>query len=346
MSRAVGAGISVLEGGATADIEDVVVRDGQPQPFDDGFGRGLNVEGGATLTGRRILVERSHEIAVMVSDEGTTARFEDLWVSDTRPRASDGRGGRGLDVQLGAHAVIARAVVEDSVEAGVIMGGATGSSLELTDFVLRRTHPGYDGTGRGFSLRAADLIATRIRIEDQIGVGVFAAGTGTVAFDDARILRTGGLGGPAAARAIAVQPDVRARFTRLVVEDSAQYAVACAGEGAAIELTDARIASTRASDCPSGCLTAGTALAVFDHAAVTARRFAIDTAALCGAHVAGDGALDLSEGDVASCTIGACVQVDGYDVTRLNRDVRYHDNVQNLDTTSLPTPPALSGIEL
>jgi hypothetical protein len=34
--------------------------------------------------------------------------------------------------------------------------------------------------------------------------------------------------------------------------------------------------------------------------------------------------------------IGACVQVDGYDLTRLSDEVEFRDNESNLDTTSLP----------
>ena len=57
--------------------------------------------------------------------------------------------------------------------------------------------------------------------------------------------------------------------------------------------------------------------------------------------VAGDAALDLAEGEVRGNTIGACVQVDGYDVTRLQDRVLYEENGVNLDATTLPVPDAL-----
>ncbi len=66
-------------------------------------------------------------------------------------------------------------------------------------------------------------------------------------------------------------------------------------------------------------------------------RFVIRESASCGVQV--DGAeLDLSNGLVAANSIGACVQVDGYDLGRLMDGVRYHDNDTNLDSTSLPVP--------
>jgi hypothetical protein len=53
--------------------------------------------------------------------------------------------------------------------------------------------------------------------------------------------------------------------------------------------------------------------------------------------------LDLQEGTVSGSAIGACVQIDGYDVGRLSNAVRYEDNDTNLESTSLPVPelPAL-----
>ncbi len=45
-------------------------------------------------------------------------------------------------------------------------------------------------------------------------------------------------------------------------------------------------------------------------------------------------------GEVFGCTIGACVQVDGYSWDRLTDGVRYHDNGANQEGTSLPVPEA------
>ena len=54
--------------------------------------------------------------------------------------------------------------------------------------------------------------------------------------------------------------------------------------------------------------------------------------------VAYDGGLDLMSGEIRESTIGACVQVDDYDFSRLTTDVLYVDNGTNLETTSLPIP--------
>ncbi len=67
-------------------------------------------------------------------------------------------------------------------------------------------------------------------------------------------------------------------------------------------------------------------------------RFVVDGCDICGVHVARAGELDLTNGIVSGCALGACVQVEGFDVTRLQEDVRYRDNDVNLDATDLPVP--------
>jgi hypothetical protein len=48
---------------------------------------------------------------------------------------------------------------------------------------------------------------------------------------------------------------------------------------------------------------------------------------------------------VAESAIGACVQVEGYDLSRLMTDVSYRDNGANLQATSLPVPEPLEEVE-
>jgi len=48
-------------------------------------------------------------------------------------------------------------------------------------------------------------------------------------------------------------------------------------------------------------------------------------------HVTGDGLVEGNE-------IGVCVQVDGYDLDRLQNDVVFRDNTSSLDATRLPVP--------
>ncbi len=82
-------------------------------------------------------------------------------------------------------------------------------------------------------------------------------------------------------------------------------------------------------------------MAAVEGGSARVERFVVSGAPLCGVHVAELGELDLSSGDVAGAAIGACVQVDGYDLARLMNDVVYHDNGVSLQATTLPVPGAL-----
>ncbi len=51
--------------------------------------------------------------------------------------------------------------------------------------------------------------------------------------------------------------------------------------------------------------------------------------------------MDLEDGILRSAPIGACVQVDGYDASRLRRNVQYVDVGRQLQATSYSLPAAL-----
>ncbi len=68
--------------------------------------------------------------------------------------------------------------------------------------------------------------------------------------------------------------------------------------------------------------------------------FVSSFADLCGIQVALDGTVDLHDGVVSRCPIGACVNVPGYDVLRLIDEVSYINNGKNIEATAagLPVP--------
>jgi hypothetical protein len=78
-----------------------------------------------------------------------------------------------------------------------------------------------------------------------------------------------------------------------------------------------------------------------DGASLTTSRFEVTNAGDCGVQVTEDAGLDLRDGVIAANSIGACVQQDGYDLSRLSTNVRYSDNGTSLDATMLPIPMPL-----
>jgi hypothetical protein len=140
-------------------------------------------------------------------------------------------------------------------------------------------------------------------------------------------------------RGISVQAGATVRVARTVVERSRDLGLAAFDPGTELTATDLVIRDTRERECES-CpgLPVGLGVSVIDPARVTISRFAISEAATCGVFLSHDAELDLSGGIVSRSPLGACVQVDGYDLARLTDDVRYEDNGANLEATTLPVP--------
>ena len=71
---------------------------------------------------------------------------------------------------------------------------------------------------------------------------------------------------------------------------------------------------------------------------MTVSRFVVTRSSRAGLQI-GDGSfLNLSAGEVSHNPIGVNIQATGYDRARLERNVDYHDNIADLDTSTVPLP--------
>jgi hypothetical protein len=122
--------------------------------------------------------------------------------------------------------------------------------------------------------------------------------------------------------------------------------------GATLTLEDLSIRDVAVAECGTACPDEQGGFGVIAHlfggrALVT--RFEIGSAVLCGVVVGRDpafpddpgGELDLANGRVFDTPLGACVQVDGYDLSRLQPGVDYDVEVP-LQATSYPLPGEVS----
>ncbi len=121
--------IGIYASGSEATLENVVVRDTFPRQSDLGLGRGINIQTAtgtpSTATITTSLVERSHDIGVLISGSEVTLRG--VAIRQTRGRACDGLFGDGLVVvsESGpATAAITNSLVQDSDRAGLGNFGA------------------------------------------------------------------------------------------------------------------------------------------------------------------------------------------------------------------------------
>jgi len=180
--------VYAYEPGTSVTIEDGVLR--ATRPGGGSEGRGLFAHGGAHFALDRVLVADSHEVAILLTETGTSAELRDVLVRDVAPRESDDLGGAGVALLSGSQATLERVVVRAAREIGVAISG--GSSVSVTDLVVRdiesRQADGDFGTGL-HAQGGASIEATRVRIERTRQSGVTAIEPGSrVVLSDVEVL--------------------------------------------------------------------------------------------------------------------------------------------------------------
>jgi hypothetical protein len=114
--------------GATVSVVGTVVQDTMPRMDDNTGGRGINIERDPTtdtptdVSIRTSVVDRNHEVAVYGS--GVTVAIEDTVLRATVPRATDMKGGRGIDMEVEAQLTLRRTRVERNHEIGVYVSSS------------------------------------------------------------------------------------------------------------------------------------------------------------------------------------------------------------------------------
>ena len=125
-------GVVVGSAGTIATFEDVVIEDTQEEASDGSGGQGLQIQEGAQVSFTRGLVSGNRDVGVLVGDAGAVATFEDVVIEDTQEEASDGTGGRGLNIQA------QRGLVSGNREMGILLSDQD-TSLELIESIVRDT---------------------------------------------------------------------------------------------------------------------------------------------------------------------------------------------------------------
>jgi len=330
-------------GGVTLVAQDVVVRDVESREVDGASGRGVNAERGATVELARAVVERTRDVGI--TSHAATVHAEDVIVRDTRPPEADAlAGGFGAHVQEAGVLTLTRARIDRSNVYAVSAVDAD-TQLSLEDVLVTETTSNPDGEGIGIGVFAqldASASLSRVVIDGAEGMGIAGDSGALIRIADA-VVRGGrsiaGIG--SLGRAFGVQLGARAEVARARFSSNRDVAVLAFGEGSAIDMEDVTIEDTMPRECASTTCASepfGIGIGSYWSASVTARRFEIARADLCGVHIAGGGQLDLHEGAVTGAAIGACVESADYDVSRLTDGVAYYDNGTNLQASELPVP--------
>jgi hypothetical protein len=354
--------VALIAAGAGTEVEltDVRIRDVRGASVDGSGGHALLATGAARIRVVRGVFERCRTAAVGANDPGTTVELNALIVRDTLGRESDGMGGRGVEARGGALVEVWAGLFDRNREVAAAALGS-GTVLRLQDVVIRDTaEQEADGAlGRALVAQAgARVEASRVLVERNREIAVFASGDGTVLDLSDAVVRDGL---PRAAdgrygRGIDLQAGARLDATRLLVQDNPEGGIAAWGIGTRAVLFDLRVRRHRPAEA-SGLF--GSGVVSLGGAAVEIERFAITDNAQCGVQLAHGldpelgvpsgvgGTIDLHDGEVARNVVcGANVRTEGFTLSRLQDHVRWRDNGTDLDTTELPIPPAgLAGID-
>jgi hypothetical protein len=340
-------GISVAFG-STLDARNVVVRNTRPDDFGE-FGRGIGAESGAVVTLARVLSERNHEIGIAVFGEGSSLTADDVVARETLEQPIDDDFGRGVSVELGGSATLRRVVLERNKDVGLFVNVAP-SHVVASDLVVRDTlsQAGRLDGGRGIAVQnGARAEIDRALFQRNRDVSLYSAAPDTllVARDlvvlDSLPRESDLLGGGA----LDAEEGGRAEITR--GHFARMYGISVIAFEATMALSHVTVEDVAPFACAdTTCSEAALAVGIGSYfgSAIEASSFVVSASELCGVMLAFDAQLDLVRGEVRENQIGACLQVEGFDVMRLTREVAFVDNVTNLETTSLPEPEPLGAL--
>lgn len=334
----------VIDPASSLALEDTVIRNRTTPEASNAHG--LAVEAGAAVTVSRVLIEDAVASGLWVRATGSHVTTNDLVVRETHPTAAGTETGRGIQILFGASATMTRTAITRVSDIAIIVAPET-TTATLEDLVVTEVaERTFDSQfGRCVSVQAAGTIEVRrARCEGFADIGVFVSRPGSsalledVTIRDGRGVAANGLYG----RGVVVQAGGRATLDRGVIERVREVGAVAADSGSTVELRDTAVRDVLPSRCfedgrcPGS--PGGLGIGAFLSGSTTATRFEVRRANLCGVQVARDGALSLDTGTIAECPIAACINVPGFDVSRLDNGVVYADNGARLDTTELPVP--------
>ena len=245
-------------------------------------------------------------------------------------------------------------LLEDNRNVGLLVAGA-GTTSETTDIVVRGTRERRsDGTfGRGIVVQDGPHAALiRALVEDNREHGIVATGAGTLVEASDLTVRDSLPRSMDAALGVGVWAQNGAHMVIAGARIERSHFVGLGSiNGASVEARDLVVSGVEASHCyPKTCTgdTGGFGLVAIFGGTLTVTRFTVENATLCGVLAGLDSVrptgLDLESGVIDRAMVGACVQQDGYDASRLQNGVEYRDVGVPLRATSYELPSSLEGL--
>ena len=160
------------QGAESVVLEDAIIRDVSPRASNDQIGRGIGLEEDTAAELSRVVVERVHEVGIVVLGAGGSLIARDLRVRDVESQIADGRFGRGVQIQGGATLDAERMAIERAREIalGVSDGTVTLRDVRVADV---RARPLDSDWGWGVGVWGASTItAERLWVDGARDIGV------------------------------------------------------------------------------------------------------------------------------------------------------------------------------
>ncbi len=335
-------------------LTDVSVKDTRRVPADNSGGDALYLNGGASATIARLLIDGAWDQGLADIGAGMLSGT-DLAIRNIGPASSAGGAtglGFGINANLGAQVDLTRVSIVHATGWGILAGGSAMTSVTLHDLRIDSTDPvatdfpyaDLTRLGRGLEVQyGATVDVEHAVFSNNADSGVECVDTGTtltlgdvVIRDTQSELATHNYG-----QGVSAENGGHITVAGALIERNHQIGVSATGAGSAVTLSDAKILDTAEAACAADTCAdnaGGFAVVSAMGASITATRFLVARSATCGVQVASDAGLDLSNGEVSYNPIGANVQVPGFDINRISDHVVYDHNQSNLDSETLPVP--------
>jgi hypothetical protein len=205
--------------------------------FDGGAGAGAFVD---------VALVDNRTVGLAAFGTGVEVSFEDGWIRGTTPNEA-GAFGRGVDVELGGYARVERTELSGNHNIGAF--ASLDGILELTDCTVsdQRVADITPATVGVSAQESGHVLATRVVVSDNRGLGVSAVMEGVVELVDSEVLETRARSGDQP-RGINVQLGGQVIGRGLRVEGNDSLGLYAYGEGSLIDLEDSVVRSSRRLD--------------------------------------------------------------------------------------------------
>ncbi len=173
-------GIYAFEPDAEITLVDTVIRDTRPDPDAvDEAGYGIGIHEGAVLRAEGCVLSGNRTLGILALEPDTEVTLVDTVIRDTL-RASDGKGGYGVQVLSGAAVRLEGCELTRNTGMGLYAGNQ-GTELTAADTTIRDTLPARDGeNGQGIQAYGGVMLRVdRCELAGNAAVGIVISDAGS-----------------------------------------------------------------------------------------------------------------------------------------------------------------------